>query len=203
MLDGITRISSALHNPSSYGKDNPSANWLQFVERTLKEENVAYQVDRLGGVHPAFDEEFVAKRQATIAGLEGVRYAAVLDFYQKSIADLKPPYDTRDAVRKSFEAIENLTKLMLPIARLTPTEVEKQLKALALTGLSGTERDAVSLMLKAFSGWVTACQQYRHASGKEEPDAPSLDLALWIVSDGAAHLRWLVALDRRQLASGQ
>lgn len=201
LLDGITHVTTALRGAERYLKEDPVQNWLRFVSRALKEENVAYQVDRLGGVHPAFDEEFVAKRQATIAGLGGTRYAAVLDFYQKSIADLKPPYDTRDAVRMSFEAIENLTKLMLPIRRLTPNEVERHLKPLALTALSGTERNAVSLMLNALSDWVTACQQYRHASGNEEPDPPSLDLALWIVSDGAAHLRWLVALDRRQQAS--
>lgn len=201
LLDCITHATAALRGVQNYGQPHPVAKWLQFVDRALKEENVAYRVDHRGGIHPAFDDEFIAKRRATVAGLEGPRYAAVLDFYESSIEDLKPPYNTRDAVRKSFEAAENLAKLMVPIARLTPTEVEKQPKPLVLVGLIETEKNAANLMLNGFAAWVAACQQYRHASGKEQPDAPSLELALWMVSDGAAHLRWLANVDKKLIAA--
>ena len=143
-------------------------------------------------MHPAHDEEFDASRRATIAALDKPRYAAARKFFKEAIADLKQPRDTRDAVRKTFEALENVAKLMCPgdIARLTDTEVKKYLRPIALEGTNGTERNARGSMIVSLAEWVNACQQYRHAAGQPEPDAPSLDLAILMVSEGAAYLRW-------------
>jgi hypothetical protein len=200
LLDSITHVTSSLWGGTNRGSEAAN-DWLNFVSRALKEENLGYRLDARGGVHPAVDEEFDAQRRTTIAGLEGPRYVAVLDFYERSIDSLKPPYDTRDAVRNCFEAVENLAKLMAPIARLTPNEVEKQTKPLVLAALTGSERNAANLMLNGLGDWVAACQQYRHAAGQTEPDAPSIELALWMVSDGAAHLRWLASADKKLLAT--
>ena len=98
----------------------------------------------------------------------------------------------------SLEGVENLCKLMVPVARLGPSEVEKHLKPLILARLSGVERNAANLMMNGFSDWICACQQYRHAPGSEDLEPPSLEFAIWIVSEGAAHLRWLAGIDKRQ-----
>lgn len=195
-LDSVTHVANSLWGPTSRASET-ARHWLAFVDRALKEENVGYRLDGRGGVHPAVDQEFDAQRRVTIAGLEGSRYVAVSSFFERSIDSLKPPYDTRDAVRNCFEAVENLVKLMVPVARLTPTEVEKQIKSLVLAGLTGPERNASNLMLNSLGAWVTACQLYRHAAGQVEMDAPSLELAIWMVSDGAAHLRWLASVDAK------
>lgn len=202
LLDSITHVARAVwgsgKHPSEYASE-----WLSFVHRVLNEESIGYRLDAQGGVHPAVDEEFEVQRSATIATLEGARYVAVLNFFKSSIDSLKHPPNTRDAVRHCFEAVENLVKLMVPVPRLTPNEVEKQIKPLVLAVLSGTERNAANLMLNGLAAWVAACQQYRHAAGQEEPDAPSLELALWMISDGAAHLRWLASADKRLAANSK
>jgi hypothetical protein len=44
--------------------------------------------------------------------------------------------------------------------------------------------------------WIDAAHAYRHEEGK--PDAvaqPPLSLAVYLVSTGAAHLRWVAELD--------
>lgn len=197
LLDNITHITGALRIIRD--ESSPSfVSWLRFVDRALKEENVGYVVDNAGGIHPAHDEEFDVARRSTIAALGMPRYATARQFFEQGVADLKPPQDTRDAVRRTFEAVENVAKLMAPsISRLGASEVEKVLKPLATASLLGTERDATNLMLSSMANWVNGCQQYRHAPGTPEPDPPSLELAIWMVSTGASHLRWLVGIDQK------
>jgi hypothetical protein len=60
--------------------------------------------------------------------------------------------------------------------------------------------DAVALraamkQLASFKDWVDASHNYRHEQGSEEPVQPPIDLAVLAVSNGAAYIRWLVALD--------
>jgi hypothetical protein len=200
-------VSAVTHIYLSLGKlrwGDLQSKWLDFAQRAFKEENIAYTVDDECGVHPAHDPEFDASRRATIAMLGKPRYAAARQFFDKSIADLKQPRDTRDAVRKTFEALENVAKLMCPgdIARLTDTEVKKYLQPIALEGTNGTERNARGRMIVSLAEWVNACQQYRHAAGQPEPDAPSLDLAILLVSDGAAYPRWLITHDQASEGAG-
>jgi len=178
LLDNVTHALNALKESDSRG--DPHVDWYGFVDRALREENVAYVLDEHGGVHPAHDDEFDAARRATIAALGLPRYATARDFFDQSIADLKPPQDTRDAVRKVFEAVENVAKLMAPqISRLGATEVEKQIKPLVSKMPSGTEREATNQMLNGLANWVNASQQYRHAPSTQEPEPPSLALAIW------------------------
>lgn len=200
LLDNITHALNALEGSENPGRAD--AAWYGFVERALRQENVGYVLDKKGGVHPAYDEEFVASRLATIAALDLPRYRTAREYFEQCIADLKPPLDTRDAVRKVFEAVENVAKLITgnKIARLGAAEVEKNIKPLAMKTLTGAERDATHQMLTNLANWVNACQQYRHAPGTEEPGPPSLALAIWMVSVGAAHLRWLVDVDQKFVA---
>jgi hypothetical protein len=56
--------------------------------------------------------------------------------------------------------------------------------------------EAGEKMLASFRGWIDAAHEYRHEEGK--PDAvaqPPLTLAVYLVSTGAAHLRWIAELD--------
>jgi hypothetical protein len=196
LLNSIQRVWLPLSEISGSDVMRPS-HWIAFVRTAFKEENVAYTVDECGGVHPAFDEQFDMVRHSTIAALDTPRYATARQFFDDAIADMKQPRDTRDAVRKTFEAVENVAKLMVPkIARLGAAEVQKALKPIATGRLEGIERDTTNRMIESFAEWVNACQQYRHAPGAEEPEPPSLDLAIWMVSTGAAHLRWLVGVDQ-------
>jgi len=50
-------------------------------------------------------------------------------------------------------------------------------------------------MLASFKDWVDAAHFYRHEEGSEEPAQPPLQLAIYIVATGTAHLRWLAVLD--------
>ena len=174
LLDNITHTFDVLGDMSTTTKPRPEVQWVAFIQRCLREENLGYVVDAKGGVHPAFDEEFDVGRRASLAALGLPRYSTARQFFEQGIADLKPPQDTRDAVRKTFEAVENVAKIMVP---------------------------SINQMLNGLGDWVNACHQYRHAPGTQEPEPPSLELAIWMVSTGASHLRWLIGVDQQLLGS--
>jgi len=50
-------------------------------------------------------------------------------------------------------------------------------------------------MASSFADWVDGMHTYRHAAGMPEPAPPPFDLAVVIIGQGAAHLRWLISLD--------
>jgi hypothetical protein len=51
-------------------------------------------------------------------------------------------------------------------------------------------------MLQSLGDWIDAAHGYRHEEGKPDTVAqPPLTLAVYLISTGAAHLRWLAELD--------
>jgi hypothetical protein len=50
-------------------------------------------------------------------------------------------------------------------------------------------------MLSSLKDWVDAAHFYRHEEGAEKIAQPPLKLAVYIVSTGASHLRWLAEID--------
>jgi hypothetical protein len=179
--------------------DLHSKAWLQGVERIFAEENVRFRLDRRGGVHPRVDPEFAAITAAALSRLAAPRYANCLDSFNKSLAALAAsPADGKEAIRKTFAAIEGLVRLIFPdVSRLAAGTIAK-LKSLVLQAYSG-ERVAIEAAeegLQSLARWIDAAHNYRHEEGKQDTVAqPPLDLAIYLVSTGASHLRWIAGLD--------
>ncbi len=72
-----------------------------------------------------------------------------------------------EVIRHTFDALENLAKLMLPdkISRLGATEIEKLLTPFVVSNLSGAKKNADDQRLASFNSWSNAAHQYRHAPG--------------------------------------
>ena len=49
--------------------------------------------------------------------------------------------------------------------------------------------------LNSLREWIDAAHFYRHEPGTEEPAQPPIEIAIELVSQGAAWLRWLVTMD--------
>jgi hypothetical protein len=59
-----------------------------------------------------------------------------------------------------------------------------------------TARRPAAKMLGSLKDWVDAAHFYRHEQGVEDVVAqPPLKLAVYIVSTGASHVRWLAEID--------
>jgi hypothetical protein len=66
-----------------------------------------------------------------------------------------------------------------------------------------TARRSAAKMLSSLKDWVDAAHFYRHEQGiPDEVAQPPLGLAVYIVSTGASHVRWLAELDALLLTQG-
>lgn len=166
--------------------------------RVFEQENVSYRVDRQGGVHFVQDEEFTRNAQATIAGLGKERYANSLDRFESAMKAIsKPVPDGKTGIRNVFEAAEGLFRLMFVKAPRLTVDQAAQLEPLLRKRYSAdaTASGAASKMLASFKDWIEACHFYRHEPGKPEIHQPPIELAIHLISVGAAFIRLLIELD--------
>jgi hypothetical protein len=201
LLDSVTYTFRELPRNASYTNKMPALEWAKFVQRVFNEEAMTYVLDDRGGVHPAPDQEFVTNKAATIACLSSARYEAVRILFEKGVSELRLPSGNNSAIRHTFEACENLFKLMFDCNRLGEAEIEKSLRPTLKKHLDPADLIACGQMIGSMKSWTTAAHQFRHAAGTEAPLQATTDFAVLMVSTGAAYIRWLVSLDQSFLRS--
>ena len=190
LLDFVTLCSKHLM-PYSPAADD----WLAFVEKVFREEGLPYTVDQKGGVHHYVDEEFRQSINLVLKGLDGGRWSAALASFKEGLTALdKGPADNLQAVRRVFDACENVFKQQFGTSRLGKTEVTKHLIPKLQSKLSGANLNASKLYAASFAEWANALHNFRHADGEPEPQAPDDQLTIALFTAGAGYLRWLVGL---------
>jgi hypothetical protein len=200
VLDAVTLVYQFLVEKKSRGIRSVSAPelWISEVNNIFREENVHYIVDDRGGVHFKFDDEFARNAAAAIAVLQLPRYANARDAFERGMAALaSAPPDGKSAIRGVFSATECIFRLMLPkVPRLGAAELEGLSPLLdKLYANENTARRASTKLLGSLKDWTDAAHFYRHEEGAQEVAQPPLNLAIYLVSGGASHLRWLAELD--------
>ena len=171
--------------------------WLPEVRRIFAEEGVRYSVDDRGGVHLRVDEQFEVTRAATVQRMGDPRYAAALASLEAGYKalDAVPP-DGRAAIRDIFGAAENVFKQAFGAQRLASHLIDQHLRpAVAALPWNQEAQEAGDLMCDALKNWATAAHKYRHEIGRPDPHQPPVDLAVLMLSQGTAFVRWLVVVD--------
>lgn len=193
-LDSLTILWQVLDHIAG-GRPEPSAAWVAFVNRAMKETGVSFELDERGGVHPVVDAAFVASRQATLSGLEMAKHASAREHFEQAYAALDGASpNTGQAVREMHLSVEAAFRQRFPKAsRIDVSEINNLLKPLVVKRLRGPELEAAKLMLTSAGNFITAGHQFRHGSGEPEPSPPSMELTVWMLSQGTAFLRWLIA----------
>ncbi len=199
-LDTVTMVYRYLFWHVSDG----TANWWREVLRQIfAEENLAYEIDDVGGVHPRVDREFQRNIASAVAGLQSERYLDVRALLERASSNLSAdPPNYKQAWRSTLSALEALFALMFPQARLTADEIERRMPALVQRAYGGdpTAQRAARRMLTGFQEWVEASRHYRHHPGIAECAQPPADIAILSISHGASLLRWLAGLDEDRAA---
>jgi hypothetical protein len=194
-LDAITLVYRCLF----YHASGETANqWRDVVKRIFAEENLAYEIDDVGGVHPAIDREFQRNSASAIAGLQSDRYDNVRELFEQASNHLSgdsPNY--MQAWRTMFSAMEALFTLMFPYVRLTAEDIDRRLRPVVQRAYASdaAAQRAAQRMVAGFRDWVEASHIYRHQPGAAEPAQPPADVAILAISSGASLLRWLAGLD--------
>jgi hypothetical protein len=180
---------------------------IEKVQRLLKAERLAWEMDDRGGLHPLRDAAYANQRESVIAGLSKPRYANARDIFVKFISaydDGQP--DSKLAINHIFDTAESLFKLRFhPTA---PARLDRGTAGQLRTSFPRPSdqhdpeyhlKKATSAMVEGFVNWVEASQQWRHEKG--QPDVvnqPPDDIAELIVSAGMAYIRWLIRIDLDQ-----
>jgi hypothetical protein len=203
VLDAITITHQVLVKGS---QRRLAAEWLNFVKRAMLEENVGYQLDDQCIVHFHIDEEFERVRATTLAVLDYPEFGAVKAAFEDAYRHLdSEAKDTKASARSMFEALEILSKLMVPTAnRLVKNLCVQKLREVCLSVSGGdiTEQQVLSEMFTSLGHWVEANHDYRHGQRAHERVAPSEETAVFILSTGSAFLRQLaIYATRMQLAA--
>jgi len=202
VLDTVTVACFAMKQQARSSPGDYIRQFVAAVSRIFSEEQVGYRVDPLGGVHYAVDQEFESGRVATITALGQARYNGVRSLYEDAFAALdgETP-DGKSAIRHGFFAVESLFRLMFPRAQQLGTgDVQTHLSPV-VDRVYSDQRPALMVAQKrvaAFRSWIEAAHFYRHEPGSEEPAQPPLELAVYLLSDAGAHLRWLAFLDQQR-----
>ena len=193
VLDSITLIRFYLNRGDEH---HEAKRFVEICKRIFDEEGVGYQVDLEGGVHPHVDEQFERTRAATIARLNGPFFKAARSHIEAcEKAMLANPFDGRQAVRSTFDLLENLVKLRFPReTHLKTSSIERHIKPVFQGKFEGAELSASMKHLDAFSKWMEAAHFYRHDPGSPEPSHPSEELSIQFVSSGFSFARWLAPL---------
>ena len=177
--------------------------WRDAVRQIFAEERLAYEIDDVGGVHPAVDREFQRNRASAIGALQSHRYQNVRDLFESASNNLSAdPPNYKQAWRATFSAVEGLFGLMFPYVRLTADEIERCLRPIVERAYEGdaTAQKTAQRMLAGFREWVEASHNYRHQPGAEECAQPPADVTVLAISQGASLLRWLAGLDEDRTA---
>ncbi len=199
LLDTITVLATYLRE--AYNRDESV--FVSGAQRIFREENLAFEIDDQGGVHPLIDGAFSSERLSSIAALRDERYSATVksveavDFHL-----LQEPVDYIGAIRSAFAANENLFKLMYNVPRLDArTAGEKLGRDLqSLYSDHPTSQSAAAKSLGSFKEWINASHFYRHEQGVEVHNQPTEEAAVLLVSQGLSFVRWLAQLDRIKLS---
>lgn len=167
-----------------------------FVRRALLEEGLGYRLDDQGGVHLNVDIAFETGRIAALSALARPEHSATREAFERGYTALdSDPPDTLTGVRAVFEAVENRFKQMFAVPRIGSSEVTRYLQPLVRDRHVGPAQAAAGRMAESLGQWVNACHSYRHAAGEPEPAPPPMNVAVALISSGAAHLRWLLSFE--------
>lgn len=172
--------------------------WLMFVESTMREENLSYKIDGDGVVQYVVDKEFEYNRAASLESLRHPMFVNSRESVVKAFRYLHlKDRDTKAAVRSMFEAVEILAKQICPKAKLLSYVLaEGALKDVCIAAASGdfTEKKVLEGIFDALGDWVKALHYYRHGQVGDAVVAPSLELAVHVLSVGSAYVRLLAEI---------
>jgi hypothetical protein len=209
VLDTITVRYQTLISRNTYGsiENDKTAAWRKMfvyqVRKVFTEEHVHYILDDLGGVHFAVDAEFARTNLSTIGALQIGRYNNVRTQFDGALAALdNVPPDGKAGIRLCFTAAEGLYCLMFPRRnQLKSQMLSEDLKPLLEAFYTDQRARLVAQkQLSGFREWIDAAHFYRHEPGTEEPAQPPLEIAVELISVGAAMIRWLARIDASKTA---
>jgi hypothetical protein len=196
LLDLLTHV---VNFAETKGMRSYGYTWIDRVRAALDTHNMAYEMDRLGGMHHKVDAAFARSRELTLTCLADAKFEAARVDTEAAFDCLTDVHqNTKMAVVNIFLAAECVFKLVLGKGiALTAGGVGKDFRFLVQDKIAGCDQAATqsyNALVSSFASWVDACHPYRH--GQKDPNVvePPMDLAIVLTTQGADLIRWLVSM---------
>lgn len=168
---------------------------LEFSRRVFLEQNLAYEIDPKGGIHPKIDASFSIASASLIRNLSAAGLVAAREHVVRAERSLlASKLETRAAIRATFDAAENLLKVISPsVTQLNKQSINEKLRPYLVDASSNSrlEHQASEKLLNALIDWTEAAHFFRHASGGAEQDQPTESFTVAFVSQGFSYIRWI------------
>lgn len=173
--------------------------WMDRVRAALETHNMAYEVDRMGGIHHKVDIAFTRSQELTLACLADDQFKAAMVEVEAAFNYLTAVHpNTKMAVVRIFMAAESVFKVVLSKSiNLTSGTVGKEFRHLVHSKIAGCDQatsQSINALISSFAHWVDACHPYRHGQSDPNVIEPLMDLAIVLVTQGADLIRWLVSV---------
>lgn len=196
VLSAITEVPRVLRQERHSSFHLPS--YLSEVNRIFQEESAAYYADDRAVVHPRPDEVYRRSYSATVAGLSRAGLEAAAAEVEKADRHLlEDPVDWGRAVYSVFMACENIFKVATEAKSLNHHAFKDKLLPVLEKRYEGEPEKVTAFntsLVSGFYDWISACHEYRHASGEAMVSPPPPELAMQAISNGYSYARWLAEI---------
>jgi hypothetical protein len=171
--------------------------FVEFARRVFSEENLAFEIDDHGGVHPLVDGAFNNEMAEVLQHLDAPAYANAKQHFETALKhfDAKPQ-DTRGAVKSAFETVEEVFQLIVG-DRFTRGSIENKLTPLVVATYPDDDPETWRRVVRSWAEWADGLHIYRHAQGTAVPPLPSPSLCVYALSTAAAMTRTLIEVHRQ------
>lgn len=175
-------------------------NLIAFVRRLFEEEHLAYRIDEVGEVHPLIDDAYQRTRRSAVEALSAARYEGARAAIDSAFAaQTTAGFDTVRAVGDMFFGVETVFKLVVDsnqdLTAVSVSEAFTKIVAARHASSPPAVQQSATRMVNSFAKWADACHPFRHGQRHEEVVSPPPELAILLLSQGAAFVRWLVSMD--------
>ena len=168
----------------------PRRLWLEFVISAFDQAHVTFRIDAQGNPQPIVDAAFTELVDSTLDGLNDPPFANAKADILAALKHMKKAETLDEAIDSTFKAAENIFRMSSGADRLTE-RAEQYYRTQWADKLDLPEKNAVGRMIVSLCQWVNAAHNYRHADNQPKPTPPSRETAVWMISTGMSHIRWM------------
>ncbi len=191
ILDASTILFNFLDEKSKY-----THLLVTETNRIFREENIHFQMDDKGIIHPSPDEEYERNRTSTLKALESNSYESSLSHFQNADRHLlEEKYDT--AIREIFLSAEAIAKKITNKDTLNEALCRKNLCEAAVNALSSNEhsKTMIESMMNGYALQIKGYHQFRHA--QETANNATQEIAVLAISNFTTFIRFLIEIDQK------
>jgi hypothetical protein len=169
--------------------------WLKFITTAFEQEHVTFKIEADGSPVSVVDEAFSELVEATLDELNDPLFETARQHCVLALKKFKRPDTLGESIEQVFKAAENIYRMTSKKDGIG-AGVSDYYRGRWVSRLAGPEKEAVERMSTSLKEWVNAVHPFRHADSSPKPTPPSRETAVWLITCGMSHIRWMAHVHR-------